>query len=41
LEGRSNNTEHLNRSKENKRAQKRRKENQGGPDDPEYGAGKH
>jgi hypothetical protein len=26
---------------ENKRAQKRRKEDQDGPDDPECGAGKH
>jgi hypothetical protein len=41
LEGRSSNTEHLIEARKNKKAQKRRKEEQGGPDDPEYGAGKH
>jgi hypothetical protein len=40
-EGRNNNTAHLKRRKEKQKAQKRRKESQNGPDNPEYGAGKH
>jgi hypothetical protein len=39
LEGRNSNTEHLKGRKENKRAPKRRKEDQDGSEDPEYGAG--
>jgi hypothetical protein len=40
-EGRNSNAEHLKTSKEKQRAQKKRKDDEGGPDDPEYGAGKH
>jgi hypothetical protein len=39
LEGRNNNTENLNRSKEKQKGTK--KKDQVGPDNPEYGAGKH
>jgi hypothetical protein len=40
-EGRNSNTEHLKRGKEKLKGTKRRKEDQDGPDDPEYVAGKH
>jgi hypothetical protein len=40
-ESRNSNTEYLKRSKEKQKDMERRKENQDGTDDPEYGAGKH
>jgi hypothetical protein len=39
--GKNSNTDHLKRSKEKQKCTKKRKEDQDGPDDPEYGAGKH
>jgi hypothetical protein len=39
-EGRNSNTERLKRSKEKQKGTERRKENQDGPDDPVYDAGK-
>jgi hypothetical protein len=41
LEGRNSNNGHLKRSKEKKKGTKIGKKDQDGPDDPEYGAGKH
>jgi hypothetical protein len=41
LEGRNSNTEDLKINKEKQKCTERRKEDQDGPDDPEYGAGKH